>query len=388
MRRNRIILLVLWILSVLSISFYGGSVSYGFFMVMTLIPVVSLLYLLCVIVQFKIYQKMDMRNLIAGTTSTFYFTLQNEGLMAFAGIRVLFYSTFSTIAGLDDQTEYELLPHTGVRRQTRMVCKYRGEYDVGIKTIVAQDFLRLFTISYKNREPLRVVVKPGIVTLSELKSAKISINALQDKMRGNVPDVSIRPYVPNDDKRLIHWRASAATQTLMVREQSDERRQGIAVILNCRRMSERNEIYLPVENKMLETAIALTLYFCSHGVPAGVYYRTKQCMETDVDRKSQFDPFYEQISAVTFTQNNEDSLQYEEILHCPGLYLKHAAFLIVPEWNTATQEFARTLSMNGLAVTVYVVGAPESGTVISTEPVIPRCQVCRIAGDADLKEVL
>ena len=49
-------LLGLWLLSLVAISFYGGAVSYGFFFGLTLVPVVSAVYLLAVYLRFKIYQ--------------------------------------------------------------------------------------------------------------------------------------------------------------------------------------------------------------------------------------------------------------------------------------------------------------------------------------------
>ena len=86
MLRNRIILIILWILSLIGISFYGGSVSYGFFTAVTLVPVISFLYLLLVFLRFKIFQKMDNRHVVAGQTSDFYITLQNEDRFPFASI--------------------------------------------------------------------------------------------------------------------------------------------------------------------------------------------------------------------------------------------------------------------------------------------------------------
>lgn len=58
--------------------------------------------------------------------------LMNEFPFAFAGVRVGFFSSFSSIKGLNDDEEYELLPKTGIREDTELVCKYRGEYEVGI----------------------------------------------------------------------------------------------------------------------------------------------------------------------------------------------------------------------------------------------------------------
>ncbi|MBR6452181.1 MAG: hypothetical protein IKS87_05710, partial [Lachnospiraceae bacterium] len=76
MRRNRIILYICWILTLVGISFYGGPISYGFLIAVTMIPVLSLFYILCVILQFKIYQRLENQNLISNRTSLFYFTLQ------------------------------------------------------------------------------------------------------------------------------------------------------------------------------------------------------------------------------------------------------------------------------------------------------------------------
>ena len=54
MKRNRLIFLILWILSLVGISFFGGPVSYGFFTVFTLIPVICLFYLVLVYFFFHI----------------------------------------------------------------------------------------------------------------------------------------------------------------------------------------------------------------------------------------------------------------------------------------------------------------------------------------------
>ena len=49
MLRNRIFVGILWIVSLVGITFYGGTISYGFFTAVTLLPVLSLLYLLCLL---------------------------------------------------------------------------------------------------------------------------------------------------------------------------------------------------------------------------------------------------------------------------------------------------------------------------------------------------
>ena len=48
MKWRRGIVFLLWILSLVGISFFGGTISYGFFWAITFIPVISIVYLLFV----------------------------------------------------------------------------------------------------------------------------------------------------------------------------------------------------------------------------------------------------------------------------------------------------------------------------------------------------
>ena len=386
MRRNRIILLILWILTLVGISFYGGPISYGFFIVISLIPIVSILYILCVIWQFRIYQKLDSRNLVSNRTSVFYFTLQNESLITFAGIRVFFYSTFSTISGLEDSIEYELAPHTGIKKQTELVCKYRGEYEVGIKKIIAQDFFRLFTIAYKNREPMRVNVKPNIVTLPHLQAEQTASAAKNASTNRNEPDVLVRDYVPGDDRRMIHWKATAAMQKLMVRERTDEQQKGVGIIMTPKRSSRIEAEYIPAENKILEAVIALALFFNTRNIPVTVWYYTTHLHESVIRGREEFEHFYEQMSDYSFDTDRESALMYEEILRHGAAFDCREVFMVTDRFEAGSSAFVKELSRNGLFATVYLITDKDAKDTLSEQ--IPRCNLIAIRTDADLTEVM
>ena len=86
----------MWILSLIGISFRGGAVSYGLFAVLTLIPFFSLLYLFAVYILFHIYQNIERRYVTVNEPVRYRFSLVNECPMVFAGIRVKFFSSFSS----------------------------------------------------------------------------------------------------------------------------------------------------------------------------------------------------------------------------------------------------------------------------------------------------
>ncbi|NLL79641.1 MAG: DUF58 domain-containing protein [Clostridiales bacterium] len=387
MNKNLIILVVLWILSLVGISFYGGAVSYGFFIVITLIPVISLIYMLFVFLKFTIYQKIDIRNLISNQTAPFYFTLQDESMIAFSGVRVIFYSTFSTINGLNDGIEYELHPHKGIQKKTQIVCKYRGEYEVGIKQVVIRDFFRLFSICYRNREPLRVIVKPNLVYISDLRSAEIALSAARDSGANRTePDVLVREYVPGDDRRLIHWKSTAATHKLMVRERIGEEQQGIGIIMDSQRFSVKMEDYLPVENKILETVLALTLFFTGKNVPVTAYYMNREMTETVIEGTARFDDFYEEMAKFSFRKENEHREMFARILQNGRIFSRKMVFMVLHKWSSPAATMAEELSRNHIPVVAYII-SDESTDRAALEQ-ISRTTVVTVPTDADLKEVL
>ena len=62
MRRNRIILMILWILSLIFITVSGTQTAYGFFILLTMIPFLSLFYIFLV----NHYFRIDHRRLESG----------------------------------------------------------------------------------------------------------------------------------------------------------------------------------------------------------------------------------------------------------------------------------------------------------------------------------
>ena len=76
--KRRWFLFGVWILSLVAISFYGGVVSYSFFFGVTLVPFISFAYLLAVYIFFRIYQKVESRDMVCGQPTPYFFVLQNE----------------------------------------------------------------------------------------------------------------------------------------------------------------------------------------------------------------------------------------------------------------------------------------------------------------------
>lgn len=384
MKRNRIIFIILWILSVVGISFFGGPVSYGLFALLTLLPLVSLLYLHCVFHFFRIYQELDGKHLVANHTVPFYFTLMNEYFFGFAGIRVRFFSSFSTISGLDDAVEYELLPKTGIKKQTNLVCKYRGEYEVGIKTVEIQDYFQLIRIKYHNRETLRVLVRPNLVDLTQLSSIDLSQTMARDSLNNpSEPDVLVRKYEAGDDPRQINWKASARSGELLLRKMVGQEREDVGILMGTHRISREPLEYLPVENKILEVTLALSLFFAKKSIGVHLYYGRGGLVEKSLSGLDRFEDYYAGISAVEFLEEEKEEQLLALAAGRRELFQCKTVFMVLRELTPQALQMATLLRQNNVFAVICLIGDEKESPEGKDDGVV----VIRIGTDADLTEV-
>jgi len=356
-RVRRLCLLGLWILSLVAISVRGGVISYGFFFGVTLIPVISFLYILCVYLLFKIYQKIDCRSMVCGQPMSYFFVLQNESYFPFASISVKMYSSFSMVEDLPSGTEYELLAKDKCTFETKMTCKYRGEYEVGVKEIVVTDFLRLFRVTYPVSEPIKALVKPRILNLTTINSLEnLSVYLQRDTASAATePDVLVRDYVAGDALKQIHWKVSAREQTLKVRKRIGEEKQGIALLFDTKRYSKKMHDYIPLENKILETVLALGNFLAEKNVGYEVCYGQSGLKKMPVNNVRDFDALYEAVSGVMYRKDEDFTETLKDAVK-NGVTLQNKVLLLVlheltPEIMQMTEELAET----GMLLVLYVV---------------------------------
>lgn len=386
MKQNRIIWLSLWIISFVGINFYGGVISYGLFSVLTIIPIVSLIYVLYVYFTFHIYQELGTRNLVVNQPIPYFFTLVNEFPLSYVGIKVDFFSSFSSINGLENE-EYELVYKKKIKQNTTLICKYRGEYEVGIKTVEIQDYFRLFNIKFHNKETLRVIVKPEIIHIDEFKN--FDIISFQKEVGTSVGrlDVLAREYTLGDDIRNIHWGLTAKTGHLMSREHIGDKNSNIGIIIGNDRVSSNPSVYLPIENKMLETTLAISLYLLKKNISIFEIHKSNNISVNRADNIGDFNKLSEIISRIQFDEiQNAAKIYFSEleknydILNCNHL------FLVLSSLTTREIEFVSHIKNNNSNMSITIFLIDEDGKTYEDKALDFR--IVKISPEDDLKEVL
>lgn len=357
LKTRRRILFVIWILSLVVISNYGGPISYGFFFAVTLLPVVSFVYLLFVFSFFKIYQKLDSRDVVCGKPIPYLFILRNEGYYPFTSVSVKLFSFYSYVEDMDEDTEYELLHGDEYTFETMLTCKYRGEYEVGIKEIEIVDFLRLFRLRYKVPSTIRALVKPKITKIGGLNSVE-AINGLLQRdyaYADSEPDVVVRNYIPGDSIKHISWKLSAREQELKVRKIVGEEKQGIVLIGDTKRYMKDMQEYLPLESKLLEVMASLGMYLAENGMAYDTYLRENQIKSIRVENLSGYQAYYDMLAKVRFNQSESFAITMRELMDRGLLWQSKIVFGVLHEIDDEIMSMVIKLSDAGVIVVLYVV---------------------------------
>lgn len=356
MNARRCFLGGLWLLALAAISFYGGAVSYGFFFGVTLIPVISLIYLICVYSRFKIYQETEKRNLVCGQPTPYVFVLQNDDFFAYTGIGVNMHSSFSYAEDYFDNREYDLLPGDKSVCETNLVCKYRGEYEIGVKEVILTDFFRLFRFRYAVSGQIKAVVFPKIVRLQELKSvADLPMIVQRDTSGSTETDILVRDYVEGDSLKQIHWKATAREQKLKVRIMTGKENQGISIFCDTKRYSQDKKEFLPLENKILETFLAVSYFFAGMEKAFYACYGQDSVVRTQVNGINDFNDFYHKVSQVCFSEEESFPDMLGKAVEQGVLWESNLVFCVLHELNPIVLNITERLAANGIIVVIYVI---------------------------------
>lgn len=362
MNRRKLIWLVMWILSIVGISCYGGAVSYGFFFALTLVPVLSFIYLLCVFFRFKIYQEIESRDVVCGQAMPYFFILRNEDYFGFASVNVRMFPNFSYVEDVADDIEYELLPGDEFTYHTRITCKYRGEYEVGVKDVIVTDFFRLFKLRYRVAGVLKAIVRPKLVEVEEIAALQEIATFLprEAMISQEEPDVVVRDYVQGDSLKRIHWKAAARTGQLKVRKDIGEEKQGITIFFDTERHYRQMENYLPLESKLLETLLALGIFFAKRNMSVSVYYSQREIRRTIVNHVREFEEFYGRVSEIAFSDDEKSApVLLQELYDSGSIGNSKAVIGVVHEMNDELLQLSEQISAEGKMVVLYVVSDEE-----------------------------
>lgn len=114
----------------------------------------------------------------------------------------------------------------------------RGVISVGPVTTVRTDPLGVLKREVSRVEVSQVYVHPVTTSIPSTSAGFIKDlegNPTSDIVNADISFHAIREYAPGDSQRQIHWKSTAKTGSLMVRQYEETRRSRLAMVLSIRR---------------------------------------------------------------------------------------------------------------------------------------------------------
>lgn len=306
MRKNRITFAFLLLLSIVFLYNFGGFVSYFFFNTLAALLVLSLAYTIYVFVRIKFVQEIDKRVIIKGENVRLVVKLSNEDFILYPYIFVSFFASHSSFNGKNSSQSLSINPKSRKEFVFDMECKYRGEYEVGLSEIYIEDFLGLIKLKYKIPETKKIIVYPKIEHLSNFSIPSSNSSDSQSLESGLQDDFNnikdIREYSNGDSFRKIHWKLTARSNKLMIKNYQSTTDANVNILLDLRKNVYPEDENIIIEDKLIEAAVAVLYYYLSKGIPINYVFFNQKLEALKASNQLEFESIYKLLSCVNFTQ--------------------------------------------------------------------------------------
>ncbi len=183
----------------------------------------------------------------------------------------------------------------------RLPTTRRGLITVGPLDLAFGDPLGLTRSSLVASGRITLVVHPELVDLGPLNAIAghdptADLQPIRALASGGDEFFALRPYVVGDELRRVHWRASARTGELVVRQDERPRTGRVTVILDRRR-----EVYDELGFERAVSATLSVLYAGWRGDDALRFLTSSGSVVTDIRGRHELDAIDEQLATIETT---------------------------------------------------------------------------------------
>jgi uncharacterized protein (DUF58 family) len=245
---------------------------------------------------------------------------------------------------------------------TSVLFHRRGRYRfTGIHLETSFPF-GFFQKSLLRSQPQEVVVYPKLVPLPADFLTQLAHRGESREAWLHGPGVtikSLRDYIPGDDARMIHWKASARQTRLLLKEHEHEEEQRLVVCLS-------NHLPPPAAEKdleILEQAVSLAASLAYHGILSGFSVQLKT-LDQETPMGSGLPHLFRILDLLALLEpvfKLPETEDQRERLSVPGVS-SVAKVLIRPQpgsyWEPARTAFARVLTVSDPDVQAWITAPP------------------------------
>ncbi|KJL33567.1 DUF58 domain-containing protein [Microbacterium azadirachtae] len=225
-----------WVLGAIALGSLVIALPLGWLEVAVIAVVIAVVLILCALfligrTAYDVSLDLARTRVVVGERAVGALTLANRGSRAILPSRVV----LPVGAGRGEFGIKRLAPGEEAEELFAIPTHRRGVVSVGPVSVVRGDPLGLFERAHRRDDPIDLFVHPRTIVfdgqslgfLRDLEGLPAS-----DLSRDDVSFHALNEYQPGDDLRRVHWRSSARTGVLMVRQYEETRRSHFVIGLS------------------------------------------------------------------------------------------------------------------------------------------------------------
>lgn len=152
--------------------------------------------------------------------------------------------------------------------------KYRGHYKSEIRKIYVVDPLGIIRFSKKGNRSTQMIFLPRRFTLEDINthsSGKTTVSKTVSKNSDKEDFSHVRDYREGDLMQFVHWKLTAKSDELMIKEYESINDRKARVICDFESCKDKKDVLLCIDT-IIETALAITRAFVSEEIATRVDY--------------------------------------------------------------------------------------------------------------------
>ena len=384
MKKNRFISLSFIIAAAVFASFFGGAFSYALFYASIAVPAACFSYVLFVYARLKVYQVIDSKTVVKGEKIGYKYILSNESRVYFTNIKAEFISDYSKVDLTDFQDEQRALaPGEKSENSTGLVCLYRGEYKVGVKSVTIGDYLGLFSLTRDYPSAMNVRVYPRVVKLQSLAALNFDgdVKSLPFTVRpGQEQDADLRSFEFGDSVRAVNWKVTAKRGELYTRRRIEPPKEKIVIFVDTAVIRDEKK-KIPLEDRILESSLAIADFYRGRKIETEIVYPTAVLNRISINDDTDFQSFYDICLSLKFMRADTN-----EFLENLPLYGATALVLVTADAG----RFIKALSAvsSRIKSCAVLTGNLEQRELSEIRQALGKTTLVHIPEDGDIEKLL
>lgn len=295
---------------------YFGKILFFLFMVFLIFPVLSFISLLIWYAGLDARQQFSTLIPVKGDMLIYRLMTVNRSFIPIPSVKVHFVSVSSALDAELPEFAISLEPGTARKKDFRIRCLYRGEYDIGVNSLEVKDFFQLFLLKKKIR-PEKLTVFPRILELDPFSPvATAGAGVGRHASAGMLPDTTLfrqlREYRDGDSIRHIYWKKYASIGRPVLKEYERTRRAGTRIYFDTRKNTRPNLSDLEQEDVSVEILVALVKHLLDKGVHTTVIAAGWESGSVSSDEARDFGDFYRATVDLRFSSEISPVAAYQE----------------------------------------------------------------------------